>query len=104
MYDCEITLKLATYPDTNTDEYGNLVAPTVTNATRYAERESISYKEFYEAAAKGFKPEVKFKLAERSDYNGAQQVEYDGTIYDIIRTYEPHNSREIELICTKGIV
>lgn len=104
MFDCEVILKLAAYPASNTDEYGNLVTPTITNTSVYAEKESIGYKEFYEAAAKGFKPELKLVIAEKTDYNGAQQVEYNGVVYDVIRTYEPKNSNKIELICTKGIV
>jgi len=103
MFDSVITLRVKTYPTTNTDEYGNLVTPTVTTKDVYAEVVSVGYREFYEAAAQGFKPELKFVMPCKEDYNGASELSYNGVIYTIIRTYAPQYGGTLELICEKGI-
>lgn len=104
MYDSVITLRSLTYPADNTDEYGNLVQPIVSESKAYAEVLSVGYREFYEAAAQGFKPEIKFVLPHKQDYNGASELNYNGVVYKIIRTYSPQYGDTLELICEKGIV
>lgn len=104
MFDTNIYLRNVSYPSNNTDEYGNLVAPTTTDTPIYAEVLSIGYKEFYEAAAAGFKPEIKFKIADCNDYSGQQKIVYNNEVYNVIRTYRTQKNFELEIVCEKGIV
>lgn len=103
MYDSSIILRRLAYPADETDEYGNLLKPEPVDVEVFAEVLSVGYKEYYEAAAKGFKPEIKFKLADAAEYTEAQQVIYNGANYNVIRTYKAPNSAELEITCEKGI-
>lgn len=103
MYDTNITLrKIERTAGANTDEYGNLLPPTTTDVNRYAEVKSVTQKEFYEAAAKGFKAEIKAVLPAKEEYSNEEQVIINGVVYDVIRTYEAGGST-IEIICGKGL-
>ena len=59
---------------------------------------SIGTTEFYQAAATNQKPELKFILADYLDYSGEPYVQYEGTLYRIMRTYR--TGQEIELTLT----
>jgi len=62
----------------------------------FANKKSIRQSEFYQAAAAGLKPEFYFDV--RSvEYEGEQELEYEGRIYEIIRTFD--KGEYIELIC-----
>lgn len=62
----------------------------------FCEVKSISMSEFYQANAEGFKPELKFVIADYLDYNDERIVNYDGRDYEVIRTYRSQgNSLEI---------
>ena len=61
---------------------------------------SIGMREFYQANASDFHPEVKFVLADYLDYNNERRVKYDGDlapagVYSILRTYRV--GQELEL-------
>ena len=61
---------------------------------------SIGMREFYQANASDFHPEVKFVLADYLDYNNERLVEYVGDlapagVYRILRTYR--TGQELEL-------
>ena len=58
---------------------------------------SVGAKEFYQAAAIGLQPEIKFVLADYLDYEGEKLVEYNGCTYHVLRTYR--DGRELELTC-----
>lgn len=88
-----------------TDAYGD---PEETREERevFAELQSIGRQEFYQAQAVGFKPELKFKLADYLDYQGETVLLYTDERgiedeYSIIRTYRIGN--ELELTCKRGI-
>lgn len=88
-----------------TDEYGDAVK-TYQETQVYAQIKSIGQSEFYQAQAVGFKPEIKFVLADFYDYQGQQLIKYtpfDGTeeIYTVIRTYRQDTT--LEIVCKKGI-
>lgn len=88
-----------------TDQYGDLI-PTRTSREVFAECRSITQSEFYQANASGFKPEIKFVLADFLDYEGEKIVKYKpygGTEeeYRVIRTYRANN--ELELVCKRGV-
>jgi hypothetical protein len=52
----------------------------------FCTKESVSEKEFFEGARNGFRPEIKFRLF-YGDYSHEQIVEYEGTAYEVYRTY-----------------
>lgn len=56
---------------------------------------SIGQKEFYDAHAIDYHPELKFVLADYLDYKGESLVEHDGTLYRVLRTY--HTGQELEI-------
>lgn len=60
---------------------------------------SISRNEFYKASAGGFKPSLIFVI-HSFEYENEEKVEFDGIIYNVIRTYMA-NTEEIELTCEK---
>ena len=68
MYDSVITL----ISETDTvDEYGDTVT-TQTTRNIFAEVQSISQTEFYQAQALGLKPEIKFVIADFADYQNGK--------------------------------
>lgn len=67
--------------------------------TILAERKSIKQSEFYQAYTAGLKPEISF-VVWSAEYKDERKLEYNGVVYDIIRTYEK-NEKETELICSK---
>ena len=64
---------------------------------------SVGMKEFYQAAATGFKPEIKVTLTNWLDYHGEKRLKYtpfgfDHAInYTIVRTYRNGDSIELTL-------
>ena len=61
----------------------------------FAELRSIGQSEFYQAQATGYKPELKFVLADYLDYNGETLIEYTGTLYRVLRTFRAGQALEI---------
>lgn len=84
----------------NENEIGDYVE-TQTKRPAFAEKKSIKQSEFYQAQSTGLRPEIAFVVWTR-EYNQDPKLEYNGKIYDIIRTYEP-NSEDTELTC-QGLV
>lgn len=71
-----------------------------TSRTVFCRLASIGMKEFYEASARDFYPEMKFILADYLDYNNEQLVEYNGQKYTVLRTYR--TGQELELVVTRA--
>lgn len=69
---------------------------------RYAEKLEIGQREFYQAAATGLKPEIKFAIW-KFEYNDEIYLEYNKRNYKIIKTYERKHDEKIELTCTSTI-
>ena len=108
------------------DKYGDMITQETVRQV-FAEVKSIGQKEFYEAAAVGMKPEIKFVIADYLDYHGEQTLRYEeystapdallpGDIYpgddehptrtkmqtyNVIRTYR--TGIELEIICSRGV-
>ncbi len=61
---------------------------------------SIGMREFYEASARDFYPEVKFILADYLDYGNEQLVEHNGQRYRVLRTYR--TGQELEIVVTRA--
>ena len=88
-----------------TDEYGD-AEKTYEETQIFAQIKSISQTEFYQAQAAGFKPEIKFVIADFYDYQGQQLIKYtpygqEEQIYTVIRTYRQDTT--LEIVCRKGI-
>lgn len=102
MYNDVITLVKQTY---TTDELGDLIESREDRQV-FADCRSISASEFYQAQAAGYKPEIKFVLADFLEYQGEQMLKYasygaEEEEYTVIRTYR--NNNELEIVCNKGV-
>lgn len=95
-------VKLITSTVTTTvDTYGDEVISRPAREV-FAGVQSVGYKEFYEAATVGLKPEIKFVLQDYDDYEGEKELAYNGIRYQIIRSYRTQNNM-IELTCGGGV-
>ena len=63
---------------------------------------SIGMREFYQAHAVDFHPEVKFIVADYLEYGGETLAEYNGETYRILRTYR--TGQELEIIAERAPV
>lgn len=61
---------------------------------------SIGMKEFYEASARDFYPEVKFILPDYLEYDNEGLVRHDGQTYRVLRTYRA--GQELELTVARA--
>lgn len=66
----------------------------------FCEVRSIGMREFYQANATDFHPEIKFIMADYMDYDDETLVRHDGRLYRILRTYR--TGQELELIAEKA--
>ncbi len=78
------------------DAYGD---PVIKETARqvFCRMASVGAKEFYQAAAIGLQPEIKFVLADYLDYEGEELVEHNGCTYHVLRTYR--DGQALELTC-----
>lgn len=94
-YDYQLTLIGETITE---DDIGNQIAaetPTVI----LCDIKSVGRGEFYNAAAKGLRPEYIF-VVHKFEYNGEQLVEFEGKRYNVLRSYAV-SAEELELTCEK---
>lgn len=61
---------------------------------------SVGMKEFYEASARDFHPELVFVLADYLDYSAEQQCRHSGQLYHVLRTYR--SGQELEIVVTQA--
>jgi len=61
---------------------------------------SVGMKEFYEANARDFYPELKFILADYLEYNGEQLVQHGEQMYRVLRTYR--TGQELEIVVERA--
>lgn len=71
-----------------------------TSRTVFCRLASIGMKEFYEASARDFYPEVKFILADYLDYDNEQLCEHGGQRYRVLRTYR--TGQELEIVVVRA--
>lgn len=90
-----ITLVAKTYTIT---DYGDV---TITKTTRdvFADVRSVGMREKYEALQAGLNPEFVFVLADYYEYDGEDEITYDGDTYRVIRTYR--NGQSLEITVTR---
>lgn len=67
----------------------------------YATPKSVTYNEFYQATANGFKADIVFEMYS-FEYSGQETVEYREEEYEVLRTYQKSKDR-IELTCRKKV-
>lgn len=100
MYDSIATLKgkqTVTY-----DAAGN---ESITYEERkvFVQPRGVYQAEFYNAAQAGLHPNITFEMANRADYHGEKLIEWDGTLYSVIRTDWTAQKDKISLICEERI-
>lgn len=64
---------------------------------------SIGMREFYQANATGFKPDLKFIISDYRDYHNEKMLEYEGVEYDIIRTYRAIDT-SLEIVVQRRVI
>lgn len=69
----------------------------------FAAEQSVRQSEFYQAAATGLKPEITFVIWTH-EYLDEISLEFNGKVYDIIRTFVKKDQTMMELICSKSIL
>lgn len=100
MYDTLITLK--SQSDATYDEYGNEILSYKDNVI-FAMPRGVYNAEFYNAAQAGLHPSITFEISNRADYNGEKLVEWEGKLYDVIRTDWTAQKDKISLICEERV-
>lgn len=86
-------IQLRSYTE-SVNDYG-IPTRTTNDRTVFAQLKSIGQSEFYQAAADGLKPELKFILADYYDYQNEKEVVYNSKVYSVLRTYRDQNKIEI---------
>lgn len=84
------------------DEIGNITTSSFTLTKRYAKKQSVKTNEFYSAVDSGLTPSVEFVM-KRLDYDGQNELNYNGKRYAVIRTIDPKNKFDIVLVCARKI-
>lgn len=84
------------------DDIGNEIAASESSTLSYAKAQSVKTNEFYSAVEVGLTPSVEF-VVKRLNYNGEQEVEWNGVRYYVIRTIDPKSKFDIVLVCAKKI-
>lgn len=72
--------------ETNTQDANGVWRSTRTTRDVFAQVDSVTRSEFFEAGRNGLNPEFRFTLF-AGDYEGEREVEYNGKSYGIYRTY-----------------
>lgn len=105
MYNHELTL--ISYK-TDYDDIGNPVKTPI-RTTVLCKVASIGSTEYYNAQVINLKPEIKF-IIHAFEYGGEREVEFQGTKYQVIRTFQGDTAdridnalkgEELELICER---
>lgn len=100
MYDSIATLKGV--PTATYDEYGN-ESITYTDSDVFVMPRGVYNAEFYNAAQAGLHPSITFELTNKADYHGEKLIEWEGKLYNIIRTDWTAQRDRISLICEERI-
>lgn len=84
------------------DEVGNQISTLSQPKKSYAKKQSVRTNEFYNATMNGLTPSMEFVI-KRLNYSGETLVEWNETLYEVIRTIDPKNKYDIVLVCSKKI-
>lgn len=96
-YDNEVTLISI---GIGSDVLGNQI-PIEEVSVILCSKKSVSRSEFYAASANGLKPKLLLTI-HTYEYSGQTALIFEGTRYEVIKTYEP-SFEEIELTCEPKI-
>lgn len=66
--------------------------------TIFCGKRSIGMREFYEASARDFYPELVFILADYLEYHGEQLLRHEGQTYRVLRTYRTGQELELTVV------
>ena len=94
----EHVVKLRTL--TVTADSGGFPSKSVSNMEVYADQKSVRQSEYYAADAQGKRLDMVLVI-NADDWNGATEVEYNNTVYNIERAYQVGLGR-IELTCARA--
>ncbi len=84
------------------DSIGNDTTLSETKNKCYAKAQSVKTNEFYNAIEIGLTPSIEFVI-KKLNYSGEDEIEWNNTRYQIIRTVDPKNKFDIVLVCSKKI-
>lgn len=84
------------------DEIGNYIPSSETRTKCYAKKQSVKSGEYYNAIEVGLSPNCEF-IIKKINYNGEEELEWNGERYQVIRTIDPKNKYDIVLVCEKKI-
>lgn len=84
---------------TITSDAGGFSTETVSTKPVFAEAKSVRQSEFYAADANGKRADIVLIIS-ADEWNAATEVEFDGAVYGIIRTYQTGRGR-VELTCSR---
>ena len=82
------------------DAIGNEIVSSFTSTKCYAKKQSVRTNEFYNATMNGLTPSMEF-VVKRLNYNGQDEIEWNNTRYQVIRTIDPKNKFDIVLVFAK---
>lgn len=81
----DIDITLIKQVENGKDDDGN-IQYTEERTEIEAEQRDVGYREFYNGAQSGLRPELKF-IVHSFEYDNQKQVEFDGLRYEVLRTY-----------------
>ena len=84
------------------DDIGNTIPSLTITKKCYAKKQSVKTNEFYNATMTGLTPSCEFVI-KRLNYNGENELIWNSTLFEIIRTVDPKNKFDIVLVCAKKI-
>lgn len=87
---------LVEYGTADYDSEGNPIK-TTRRTPVFCKINAVGRSEYYNAASEGLKPELTMTISHQIDYSGEKVVEYNGCLYDVIRTYWRGDEVELTL-------
>ena len=90
-------LNLISYTTTE-NTIGDIIETPVEREV-FCNEKSVRQSEFYQAMANGLRPEIMLEIR-LIDYNKEDKLSFEGSVYEILRTYN-RDGEMIELICNR---
>ena len=75
---------------------------TPTSREIFARMDSVGRSEFYAGGERGFRPELRFTVFQ-AEYQGESELVWDGTAYDVYRTYQVPGTDDLELYAQRKV-
>lgn len=82
------------------DEIGQFIPGGETRLEIFVTEKSVTRSEFFNAGSTGLRPDYVFETA-AINYNNESEIEYNGIVYSIYRTFKASDGDMIELYVTK---